>query len=79
MRPCLIILALSLAACGPEPRAIPAPAPIPADLLVPPPGWTGPTPRTEGAFADATAATLGALNQCRGQLLTIADIVTPAS
>lgn len=77
MRPCLIILALSLAACGRDPAVTIAPAVIPPDLLLPPRGYTGPTPRTEGQLADAAAATLGALNQCRGQLLAISDIATP--
>lgn len=79
MRHCLIICALLLAGCGRDrdPQIIAAPTAIPADLLVAPKGYTGPTPRTEGQLADAAAADKGALMRCTGQLLAISDIAYP--
>lgn len=53
MRRCLIISALLLAACG---REAVAPPPVALLDLAPCPGWTGPRPVTEGAFARAAAA-----------------------
>ncbi len=53
MRRCLIISALLLAACG---REAVAPPPVALLDLRPCPGWTGPRPSTEGAFARAAAA-----------------------
>ncbi|AZB58675.1 hypothetical protein [Cereibacter sphaeroides] len=67
-----IILAALLAACGPEPSARPY---VPPDLLVAPPGWTGPSPRDEGQLIDAAAAEKRGREQCIGQLLAVAEIV----
>ena len=78
MRRCLIILALLPAACGRDPQLIPAPAPVPADLLAPTPGWTGPTPSTEGQLIDAAAAEKRGRLICNGQLLTIGQIILPS-
>lgn len=76
MRHCLIICALLLAACGPDPaRVVLAPPPISADLLAPCPGWTGPTPQTEGQWVDAAAAEKYGREMCNGQLLTIAQTI----
>lgn len=76
MRHCLIICALLLASCGHNPaRVVVSPPPIPADLLVPCPGWTGPVPQTEGQFVDATAAERRGRMQCNAQIGAIAEIV----
>lgn len=53
MRHCLVISAMLLAACG---REALAPPPVALLDLAPCPGWTGPRPVTEGAFARAAAA-----------------------
>lgn len=51
MRRCLIISAVLMSACGPDPAA-----PSLALLdLAPCPGWTGRPPTTEGDFARAAA------------------------
>lgn len=73
----LIICALPLAACGSDPMLIQSQPPVPADLLAPVPGWTGPRPATEGQLIDAAAAEKRGLQICNGQLLTIADILNP--
>jgi hypothetical protein len=78
MRRCLIIFAMLPAACGPDPQTIIATPPVPADLLAPAPGWTGRPPATEGQLIDAAAAEKRGRLICNGQLLTIADIITPA-
>lgn len=79
MRRYPIICALLLAACGREvPAVSAAPPPIPADLLKPPAGWTGPQPATEGAWVDAAWAEKRGRLQCVGQLLTIDEIINPA-
>lgn len=52
MRRCLIISAMLLTACGPDPAA----PPLALLDLAPCPGWTGPRPVTEGDFARAAAA-----------------------
>jgi hypothetical protein len=78
MRRCLIICALLLAGCGRElPPVTAAPPPIPADLLKPAPGWTGPTPYNEGTWGDAAWAEKRGRLQCNGQLLTIDQITNP--
>lgn len=53
MHRCLIISAMLLAACG---RDAASPPPMALLDLAPCPGWTGPRPATEGAFARAAAA-----------------------
>ncbi|ULB08759.1 hypothetical protein ORIO_02255 [Cereibacter azotoformans] len=68
-----IILAVLLAACGPDlPRGA---AYVPPDLLTAPAGWTGPSPRDEGELIDAAAAEKRGREQCVGQLIAIAEIV----
>lgn len=73
-----MICALLLAGCGRElPPVTAAPPPIPADLLKPAPGWTGPTPATKGTFTAAAWAEKRGRLQCNGQLLTIDQITNP--
>lgn len=47
---------------------------VPHVDLVPCKGWTGPTPTTEGQFADATAATLHA-KDCDERKMTTAAVI----
>lgn len=78
MRRYPIICALLLAACGHEVQPVTAAPPrIPADLLKPAPGWTGPRPASEGQWTDATWAEKRGRLQCNGQLLTISEIAYP--
>lgn len=77
MSRCLIICAVLLSACGPDPIMIHSRPPVPADLLAPAPGWTGLPPSTEGQLIDAAAAEKRGRQMCNGQLLTITDILTP--
>lgn len=78
MRRYPIICALLLAACGREAQPVTAAPPqIPADLLKPAPGWTGPTPATDGGIIDAAWAEKRGRLQCNGQLLTISEIAYP--
>jgi hypothetical protein len=57
-----------LAGCGRE-------SIVPPDLLVPPTGYQGKTPQTEGQFFTAVATDKKALGQCVLQLETIKDIL----
>ena len=50
MRHCLIICAMALAGCGPDPLI------IPPEMLTPCPGWPGPRPQTESQLLRAGAA-----------------------
>lgn len=70
MRRCLIICAMALAGCGPEP------ATIPPDLLTPCPGWAGPRPETEGALIRAALAEKGGRQCANGKLQSIAALST---
>lgn len=70
MRLCPIIFLVLLAACGREVRQ----APIPADLLVPCEGWTGPTPRTEGQLVDAAFAEMRGRKECNLKIEAIAAL-----
>lgn len=71
-----IILAGLLSGCG----AADAPAAlhIPADLLAPVPGWTGPVPRTEGQLIDAAAAEKRGRERANMQIEAIARIAGTA-
>lgn len=78
MHRCLITCAMLLAGCGPDlPTVAVMPAPVPADLLMPPPGWQGPTPRTEGELILAAATEKRGRLQCTAQLATIDQILNP--
>lgn len=73
MRLFLITSVMLLASCG---REI-TPAPIPADLLVPCPGWQGRTPTTEGQLVDAALAEKRGREACNLKLGAIAEIAGP--
>lgn len=68
MKPFLIICLGLLAGCGHD-------AIVPEDLLVPPKGFQGKTPQTEGQLVAAVAADKKALGQCVLQLETIGEIL----
>lgn len=72
----LMLCFVLVASCGPE--RSPA-VYVPADLLAPPPGWQGGPPQTNGAWIDAAATEKRGLQQCTGQLLTIAEILKAAA
>lgn len=74
MRRCLIICALLLAGCGPEPAIQPY---VPADLLRPVPGYEGPSPASEGMLMTAAIAEKQGREICVGNVLTIAEILNP--
>lgn len=67
----LIIFVLLLAGCGGD---LPTPV-VPADLLEPVPGWSGPTPETQGQLVSAVIADRRALGQCNLQVETIREIL----
>lgn len=71
MRACLIICAALLAGCGHDP------ATVPPDLLAPCPGWQGPRPETEGAFARAAAAEKAGRICANTKLEAVAAIIAP--
>jgi hypothetical protein len=60
MRRLTVICLMLLAGCG---RDLPPPV-VPADLLEPVPGWTGPSPKTKGALMAASLAEKRGLGQC---------------
>ncbi|MFO1203000.1 MAG: hypothetical protein U1E58_10240 [Tabrizicola sp.] len=68
MHRCLIICALALAACGPDPAL------IPAELLDPCPGWQGKRPETEGQLIRAAAAEKGGRLCANSKLASIAKL-----
>lgn len=67
---CLIICLALLAGCGPD-----LPPLVPAELLVPPTGYTGATPATEGQLKTAIIKDKRALGQCVLQLESIRAIL----
>ncbi|WP_126975561.1 hypothetical protein [Frigidibacter oleivorans] len=54
MRRLILACCLLPAACGPDPAA--GPVAVPADMLTPCSGWTGPAPVTQGALLRAALA-----------------------
>lgn len=70
MNRCLIACALLLSACGSEPGGIV----VPADLLIPASGWTGPVPRTAGELMDAVAAEKRGRELANMQLVAIRQL-----
>lgn len=72
MRLCLIICALLLAACGPDPEKV---IRVPEELFRPEPGWIGPVPATEGQLIDAALAEKTGRQRANEKLGTIREIV----
>ncbi len=70
MRLCLITCLALLVACGPD-----LPPSVPGELLVPPRGYVGPRPATEGQLKTAIIAEKRALGQCVLQLDSIRTIL----
>lgn len=70
MHRCLITCLALLAACGPD-----LPPAVPPELLVPPTGYVGPRPATEGQLKTAIIADKRALGQCVMQLESISAIL----
>ena len=75
MRLCLLFLPLLLNACGEKAGVDVSVAPsIPADLLRPVSGYTGPLPHDEKAYADAAHAEQRGRMTCNLQLEAVADL-----
>ncbi len=77
MRLCLLGLVSLLSACvgrGSDP-ARSAPPNVPADLLTPCAGYTGPVPTTEGQLSNALIAEAQGRSCANGQLATVAEIL----
>jgi hypothetical protein len=69
MRRYLIICAVGLAGCGPDP------ATVPPDLLTPCPGWQGNAPATEGELIRAAAAEKAGRTCANTKLQAVAAVV----
>lgn len=81
MRLCLIIFAVSLAACGREvaPDVVYAAPPIESSLLTACPGWAGQNPQTEGQLADAMLAEKRGRVCANGKLQAVSEVLAPWS
>jgi hypothetical protein len=76
MRLCLLCCALLLSGCGPDPFVItPPPRQVPADLLMPCAGYTGPLPNTEGQYSDALVAEVRGRHCANGKLGAVDEIL----
>ena len=67
----LIICVTLLVGCG---RDLPPPV-VPADLLEPVPGWTGPSPKEQGQLIAAAIAEKRGLGQCNIDKAAIREIL----
>ena len=79
MRLCHLCLPLLLTGCfelGSE--AVVLPPRVPADLLQPCAGYTGPVPQTEGQISEALIAEAKGRGCANGKLAAIAEILTYA-
>jgi hypothetical protein len=76
MRHYPLCCALLLSACGAD-KIVVAPIPhnVPADLLMPCGGWTGPVPQTEGQYSDALVAEVRGRYCANGKLAAISEIL----
>lgn len=72
---CLSICALVLAACSRPVEYIEVRPEVPAALLTPCPGWTGPPPVTEGDLLRALGAEVGGRLCANDRLAAVAEIV----
>lgn len=79
MNRCLLFSLLLLAAFGVQRRApIEPPPDVPADLLQPCSGYSGPVPRNEGQLSDALIAEVRGRDCANSKLYTIGEILTQA-
>jgi hypothetical protein len=77
MRLCLLCLVSLLSACmgrGSDPARLPPPN-VPADLVTPCLGYTGPVPTTEGQLSNALIAEAQGRGCANGKLATVAEIL----
>ena len=79
MRRYLTLCAMLLTSCSAPAELIVQAPPIPADLLVTCPGWSGPVPQTQGQLIDAAHAEQTGRRCANGKLTAIAEIVTIGS
>jgi hypothetical protein len=80
MRLCLLCLVSLLPGCmgrGSDP-ARPPPPNVPADLVTPCAGYTGPVPTTEGQLSNALIAEAQGRGCANGKLTTVAEILEGA-
>lgn len=78
MRLCLLCCALLLIGCGADPIVVTPPPPkVPADLLMPCAGYTGPHPSNEGQWSDAAVAEVRGRHCANGRIKAIAEILKP--
>lgn len=76
MRLCLLCCLPLLTACSdPDSQQIIQPPKVPADLLQPCAGYTGPVPRSEGQISDALIAEARGRDCANGKLATLAEIL----
>lgn len=77
MRLCLLCSLLLLTGCSErDSEPIKPPPDVPANLLQPCSGYTGPLPRTEGQISDALVAEAKGRACANGRLATIGEILT---
>jgi hypothetical protein len=80
MRLCLLCLVSLLPGCmgrGSDPARLPPPN-VPADLVTPCAGYTGPVPTTEGQLSNALIAEAQGRGCANGKLTTVAEILEGA-
>ena len=76
----LLTLVLLLSACTPhQSEPVEPPPKVPADLLQPVPGYTGPQPTTEHQMKDALVAEKRGREAANAQLVTIDQILQGAT
>ncbi len=74
---CLVLLLSACSDRASEP-VIPPPR-VPADLLQPCAGYTGPLPQTEGQISDALIAEARGRRCANGKLATVAEVLTQSA
>ncbi len=77
MRLCLLCLVSLLSACmgrDSDPARLPPPN-VPADLVTPCPGYTGPVPTTEGQLSNALIAEAQGRGCANGKLEAVDEIL----
>ena len=80
MRLCLLCCLPLLTGCfGSDSEPITPPPRVPADLLLPCAGYTGPPPQSEGQISDALIAEVRGRACANGKLKTISEILAEMS